>query len=118
MKKILLAALFAGLSFGVSAQEGFVNPAGQGYSQGGFKGPTPGVASVAQVKTLRDDAWSSWKVTSSDKSGMNFMSSKMLPEPLMSILMTSAGWDNRYHRVIKSVLKVKLIKTGTALRFM
>lgn len=57
MKKILLAALFAGMSFGVSAQEGFVSAEGQGYSQGGFKGPTPGVASVAQVKTLRDDAW-------------------------------------------------------------
>jgi uncharacterized protein (TIGR00156 family) len=57
MKKILLAALFAGMSFGVSAQEGFVSAEGQGYSQGGFKGPTPGVASVTQVKTLRDDAW-------------------------------------------------------------
>ena len=57
MKKNLLAALFAGMSFGVSAQEGFVNPAGQGYSQGGFKDTTPGVASVAQVKTLCDDAW-------------------------------------------------------------
>lgn len=57
MKKILLAALFAGMSFGVSSQEGFVNPAGQGYSQGGFNDPTPGVASVAQVKTLCDDAW-------------------------------------------------------------
>lgn len=57
MKKILLAALFAGMTFGVSAQEGFVSANGQGYSQGGFKGPTPGVASVAQAKTLRDDAW-------------------------------------------------------------
>lgn len=57
MKKILLAALFAGMTFGVSAQEGFVSAEGQGYSQGGFKGPTPGVASVAQVKTLRDDSW-------------------------------------------------------------
>ncbi|WP_312118373.1 YgiW/YdeI family stress tolerance OB fold protein [Pantoea vagans] len=57
MKKILVALLLAGMSLGVSAQEGFVNPAGQGNLQGGFKGPTPGVASVAQAKTLRDDAW-------------------------------------------------------------
>lgn len=58
MKKVLLAVLFAGMSFGVSAQqEGFVSAEGQGYSQGGFKGPTPGVASVAQVKTQRDDSW-------------------------------------------------------------
>ena len=57
MKKILLAALFAGMTFSVTAQQGFVSAEGQGYSQGGFKGPAPGVASVAQVKTLRDDAW-------------------------------------------------------------
>ena len=57
MKKILLAALFAGMSFGVSAQEGFVSAEEQAYSQGGFKGQTPGVASVTQIKTLRDDAW-------------------------------------------------------------
>lgn len=57
MKKIILAALLAGMTFGVYAQEGFASAEGQGYSQGGFKGPTPGVASVAQVKTLRDDAW-------------------------------------------------------------
>ncbi|KAA5940168.1 YgiW/YdeI family stress tolerance OB fold protein [Pantoea sp. Bo_2] len=57
MKKIILAALFTCMTFGVSAQEGFVSAEGQGYSQGGFKGPTPGAVSVAQAKTLRDDAW-------------------------------------------------------------
>ena len=58
MKKIVLVALFAAVSFNVSAQqEGFVSAEGQGYSQGGFKGPTPGVASVAQAKTQRDDSW-------------------------------------------------------------
>lgn len=57
MKKIVLAALFAGMTLGVSAQEGFVSAEEQSYSQGGFKGPTSGIASVAQVKTLRDDAW-------------------------------------------------------------
>lgn len=58
MKKTLLAVLLAGLSLGAFAQQqGFVAPAGQGYSQGGFSGPTPGLSSVAQAKTLRDDAW-------------------------------------------------------------
>lgn len=57
MKKVLLAVLIAGVTLGATAQEGFVSPTGQGYSQGGFKGPTPGIASVAQAKTLRDDSW-------------------------------------------------------------
>lgn len=54
----MAAVLLSGVCFGVSAQqEGFVAPAGEGYSQGGFKGPSPEVASVAQAKTQRDDAW-------------------------------------------------------------
>ncbi|MGK3143585.1 YgiW/YdeI family stress tolerance OB fold protein [Pantoea sp. C2G6] len=57
MKKVLLAALFAGLSFTGYAQQGLIMPSGQPASQGGFKGPVPGVVSVAQAKTLRDDAW-------------------------------------------------------------
>lgn len=57
MKQILLAVLLAGASLGVSAHEGFIDSDVQGPSAGGFKGPASGVASVAQVKTLRDDAW-------------------------------------------------------------
>lgn len=58
MKKGILITLLAGLSFGVAAQQqGFITPEGQSYSQGGFKGPTPGLSSVAEAKTLRDDAW-------------------------------------------------------------
>ncbi|EIH0954511.1 YgiW/YdeI family stress tolerance OB fold protein, partial [Escherichia coli] len=59
MKKATLIAMLIGLSFGAVAQQqqGFVSPDGQGYQQGGFKGPTPGLTSVAQAKTFRDDAW-------------------------------------------------------------
>ncbi|MEH3481064.1 MULTISPECIES: YgiW/YdeI family stress tolerance OB fold protein [Enterobacter] len=58
MKKTVLITLLAGISFGVAAQQqGFVSPTGQGYSQGGFSGPTPGLTSVAQAKTFRDDSW-------------------------------------------------------------
>ena len=58
MKRTLLAVLLTGLSFGAFAQQqGFVAPAGQGYSQGGFSGPNPGLSSVAQAKSFRDDAW-------------------------------------------------------------
>ena len=58
MKKTMLVVLLAGLSFGaVAQQEGFISPDGQGYTQGGFKGPSPGLTSVAQAKTLRDDTW-------------------------------------------------------------
>ncbi|EHL2318695.1 YgiW/YdeI family stress tolerance OB fold protein [Escherichia coli] len=58
MKKAILIAMFIGFSFGaVAQQQGFVSPDGQGYQQGGFKGPTPGLTSVAQAKTFRDDAW-------------------------------------------------------------
>lgn len=45
------------MSLGISAQKGFINPAEQGSSQGGFKSPTTGVASVAQAKILCDDTW-------------------------------------------------------------
>lgn len=58
MKITRLVALLAGLSFGVAAQQqGFVSPTGQGYVQGGFNGPAPGLSSVEQAKTFRDDAW-------------------------------------------------------------
>lgn len=58
MKKTLLAVLLTGLSLGAFAQQqGFVSPTGQGYSQGGFSGPNPGLSSVAQAKSFRDDAW-------------------------------------------------------------
>ncbi|HEL8026049.1 TPA: YgiW/YdeI family stress tolerance OB fold protein [Escherichia coli] len=58
MKKILLSILLSGLSLGAFAQQqGFIAPAGQEFSQGGFSGPTPGLSSVAQAKSFRDDAW-------------------------------------------------------------
>ncbi|CAD5568837.1 YgiW/YdeI family stress tolerance OB fold protein [Escherichia coli] len=59
MKKATLIAMLIGFSFGAIAQQqqGFVSPEGQGYQQGGFKGPTPELTTVAQAKTLRDDAW-------------------------------------------------------------
>lgn len=58
MKKTVLITLLAGISFGVAAQQqGFVSPTGKGYSQGGFSGPTPGLTSVSQAKTFRDDSW-------------------------------------------------------------
>ncbi|MCS3403164.1 MULTISPECIES: YgiW/YdeI family stress tolerance OB fold protein [Pantoea] len=58
MKKTIFAILIAGISFGVIAQQqGFVSPDEEIYSSGGFKGPTPGLTTVAQAKTLRDDAW-------------------------------------------------------------
>lgn len=58
MKKTILVVLLTGLSFGaVAQQQGFISPDGLGYTQGGFKGPSPGLTSVAQAKTLRDDTW-------------------------------------------------------------
>ncbi|TQN81267.1 UNVERIFIED_ORG: uncharacterized protein (TIGR00156 family) [Citrobacter freundii] len=59
MKKTLIAIMFTGLSFGAVAQQpGFVSSEGQqGYSQGGFAGPSPAVSSVSQAKTRWDDAW-------------------------------------------------------------
>lgn len=59
MKKTLIVLMLTGLSFGVFAQQpGFVSSEGrQGYYHGGFTGPSPAVSSVAQAKTLRDDAW-------------------------------------------------------------
>ncbi|ELY4544133.1 YgiW/YdeI family stress tolerance OB fold protein [Cronobacter sakazakii] len=58
MKKTILAVLLTGLSFGAFAQQqGEGALTGQGYSQGGFIGPNPGVSSVAQAKSFRDDAW-------------------------------------------------------------
>ncbi|HBC1013046.1 TPA: YgiW/YdeI family stress tolerance OB fold protein [Escherichia coli] len=58
MKKTLLAVLLTGLSLGAFAkQQGFIAPVDQGYSQGGFSGPSQGLSSVAQAKSFRDDAW-------------------------------------------------------------
>ncbi len=58
MKKTFLSFLLATISMGAFAQQqGFVSPGGQTYSQGGFKGPMPGLSSVEQAKSLRDDAW-------------------------------------------------------------
>lgn len=58
MKKTILAVLLTGLSLSAFAQQqGFVAPAGQAHSQGGFSGPNPGLSSVAQVKSFRDDDW-------------------------------------------------------------
>lgn len=58
MKHTLLAIIFASLSFSAFAQQsGFIAPESQTQSQGGFKGPTPSQTTVAQAKTLRDDAY-------------------------------------------------------------
>ncbi|STB68512.1 Uncharacterized conserved protein [Citrobacter freundii] len=58
MKKTLIAVVLGSLSFGAFAQQsGFVSPDNTGYTQGGFKGPTPGLSNVQQAKTLRDDSW-------------------------------------------------------------
>ncbi|EKH54419.1 NirD/YgiW/YdeI family stress tolerance protein, partial [Escherichia coli] len=45
MKKVLIAALISGVSFGAFAQ------------QGGFQGPEAERSTVAQAKELKDDAW-------------------------------------------------------------
>ncbi|EEV8290340.1 YgiW/YdeI family stress tolerance OB fold protein [Escherichia coli] len=45
MKKVLIAALISGVSFGAFAQ------------QGGFQGPESERSTVAQAKELKDDAW-------------------------------------------------------------
>lgn len=53
MKKTVLAVMLTGFSFGAFAQQqSFGVPA----DQGGFRGPTPGLSSVEQAKTLRGDA--------------------------------------------------------------
>ncbi|MGV3345616.1 YgiW/YdeI family stress tolerance OB fold protein [Enterobacteriaceae bacterium LUAb1] len=58
MRKTFIAMIVVGLSCSaVAQQQGFVDPEGQTHAQGGFKGPTPGLSSVAQAKTLRDDTW-------------------------------------------------------------
>ncbi|SFU70066.1 YgiW/YdeI family stress tolerance OB fold protein [Xenorhabdus koppenhoeferi] len=58
MKKTLIALIIGTLSFGALAQQGgFVSPDSTDYTQGGFKGPTPNLTSVAQAKSFRDDAW-------------------------------------------------------------
>ncbi|WP_428945340.1 YgiW/YdeI family stress tolerance OB fold protein [Pantoea sp. FN060301] len=58
MKKTLIAMVLGSLSLGALAQQtGFISPDNTASAQSGFKGPTPGMTSVAQAKTLRDDAW-------------------------------------------------------------
>lgn len=60
MKKILIALMLTGSSFGVFAQQsGFVSSDGQqSYSPGGFAGPISSAAtSVAEAKKKWDDAW-------------------------------------------------------------
>lgn len=58
MKKILLILFFVGFSLSASAQQnGFNAPVKRGFSQGGFSGSAPGLSSVADARTYRDDAW-------------------------------------------------------------
>ncbi|CDL87472.1 YgiW/YdeI family stress tolerance OB fold protein [Xenorhabdus cabanillasii] len=58
MKKTLSVIIFSIVSFNALAQQGgFVSPDSTGYSQGGFKGPTFGLTSVAKAKSLHDDSW-------------------------------------------------------------
>lgn len=57
MKKTLMAVILTGVSVSAFAQQqGFVASSGLAYSQGGFSGPNPGLSSVAQAKSFRDDA--------------------------------------------------------------
>jgi uncharacterized protein (TIGR00156 family) len=57
MKRIGIAILLGAFSMGAFAQQGSpVSPGGMG-SPGGFKGPMPGLTTVAQAKSLPDDAW-------------------------------------------------------------
>ena len=59
MKKMLIVIVLSALPFGAFAQNGgFVSPnTAVADSQGGFKGPSPATTTVAQAKSLRDDAW-------------------------------------------------------------
>ncbi|MBD2786314.1 YgiW/YdeI family stress tolerance OB fold protein [Xenorhabdus sp. DI] len=59
MKKTLSAIILSILSFGALAQQGGFASSNnaENYSQGGFKGPTPSLTSVAQAKSFRDDSW-------------------------------------------------------------
>lgn len=58
MKKTLIAIMLGAVSVGAFAQQGgFVAPNSAGNTSGGFKGPVPGLTTVEQAKTLRDDAW-------------------------------------------------------------
>ncbi len=59
MKKLLIALALTTISFGALAQQGgFVSPSsGNTGAQGGFKGPASGLTTVAQAKSMRDDAW-------------------------------------------------------------
>lgn len=56
MKKAMLIALFAGLSFGaVAQQQGLITSSG-GPATGGFSGPKPAISSVEQAKTMNDES--------------------------------------------------------------
>lgn len=58
MKRMLIALMLGAVSVGAFAQQGgFVAPNSGGNTSGGFKGPVPGLTTVEQAKTLRDDAW-------------------------------------------------------------
>lgn len=59
MKKMLIVIMLSALSLGAFAQNGgFVSPnASAADSQSGFKGPSPATTTIAQAKSLRDDAW-------------------------------------------------------------
>ncbi|MGX8943134.1 YgiW/YdeI family stress tolerance OB fold protein [Symbiopectobacterium sp. Eva_TO] len=58
MKRTFIALLLGAVSVGaVARQGGFVAPNSAGTTTGGFKGPEPGLTTVEQAKTLRDDAW-------------------------------------------------------------
>ncbi|WP_280529162.1 YgiW/YdeI family stress tolerance OB fold protein [Burkholderia perseverans] len=57
MKRMGMAILIGMFSVGAFARQGGpVSPGGFG-SPGGFKGPTPGLTTVAQARSLPDDAW-------------------------------------------------------------
>lgn len=56
MKKTLIALILGAMSLGAFAQNGgFVSP--DASAPGGFKGPMPGMTTVTEAKSLRDDAW-------------------------------------------------------------
>jgi len=58
MKKLSLLIILAAVSTEAFARlPVFSSHQDQEYVQGGFKGSKPGLTSVAQAKTFRDDAW-------------------------------------------------------------
>ncbi len=89
MKKVLIAALISGVSFGAFAQ------------QGGFQGPEAERSTVAQAKELKDDAWVILEGSIVKKWVMNVMSFVTIAGQLSRILMTAYGPGRMFLRKTK-----------------